>query len=541
MRSFRRFPKQPPIFARTLSPPAGGGAAGGGGGMWRAPLVAFSATVLLVIVLASGELLGGGGGGGTLRRFALPPTAPAPAAAAAAAGVPPPFTLDSPELEGGRIDFCPALTRPPPPTAAGGDEEGDEAQRDGGGGVRGQAHSVFNLVAPAASGDAAPCDFWTSLRYPTLLPAPIPLCVHDPAVDGGVSAHIVANGGFMTRLQLSLLLAAAPCTPSQPYFIDAGANVGSWGMLAAVAAGCHVLAFEPLAANVAALRASAAANNVSHRFTVFRNALGAAPGRAAIEVSYGNSGANRLAAWGHLPPEGGGEQPAAAPDDGALAYAPVDVATLDDLFFPPPQPAAAAAAGAPPDALAAWRAALPVPLTPGAVAGAKVDAEGHDAAALHGGARALLHGSLPLLFIEYEPRDVLAVSGCDPRRLMRALWGEAAGYAPGARPRGGWNVVLDAWSGLPLPPPCDGSDMAARLAGLDAYAAARGEDAQGNPLDSGWPQAWDELLVVWRHAPFLPALLAHAATRVGNNTPAAVAAPLTACGEPPPRGLAGGA
>ena len=55
-----------------------------------------------------------------------------------------------------------------------------------------------------------------------------------------------------------------------------------------------------------------------------------------------------------------------------------------------------------------------------------MDAEGHDAAALHGGARALLHGSLPLLFIEYEPRDVLAVSGCDPRRLMRALWGEVA-------------------------------------------------------------------------------------------------------------------
>jgi hypothetical protein len=309
MRSFRR-PKQPPIFARTLPAPAGssgGAAAGGGSGMWRAPLVAFSATVLLVIVLASVELLGGGGGsssgGAAGRRYALPPAAPAPPALASGGGVPPPFTPDSPELEGGRIDFCPGLARPPPPD--GGREEGGPAAAA----VRAQARSTFNLVNPAPSGQSA-CAHWTSLRYPTLLPAPIPLCVHDPAVDGGVSAHIVANGGFMTRVQLSLLLAAAPCTPSQPYFIDAGANVGSWGMLAAVAAGCHVLAFEPLAANVAALVASAAANNVSHRFTVFRNALGGAPGRAAIEVSWGNSGANRLAAWGNLPPEaeGGGER-----------------------------------------------------------------------------------------------------------------------------------------------------------------------------------------------------------------------------------------
>lgn len=510
--------RAPPLFARAQSAPPPGG------GMWRASLVAFTGVLLVVIVAASAGLLGdGGGGGSSLRRFSAQLAAATSYVSSASRRVPPPFTADSAELEGGALDFCPALTVLARQRAV----EDAVAEVP-------PAASAFRLAPPAVDGEPGACPYWGALRYPGLLPADIPICLHDPATDGGVSAVIVERGGFMTRRQLGALLAAAPCSEAQPYFIDAGANVGSWGLLAAVAAGCHVLAFEPLAANVERLRASAAANNVSSRFTVFRNALGAAPASASIEVSWGNSGGNRLAPG--PPPDGGA-------DADGQQFAPIDVVTLDHLFArgpaaQPPRPRGDSA----PDGAAtydggaraqfeAWRASLPVPLTPSTVGGAKLDLEGHDAAGLHGGAHAL--GAAPLLFLEFEPRDVLAVSGCDPVLLLRRLWGEAAGYAPATVPHGGYAVVVDSWSGLPLPPPCEGTPTHAALGRLEAYAAAGGVGPDGGDAESGWPSEWDDLLVVRRGAPFLPALLGYLAA-AGNHSWADVAAPLQACGEPLP-------
>lgn len=517
---------RPPVFATRHGGPSSSSSSPGG--MWRASLVGFTAVVALVLVVVGIDMLGPAGdpnsGGSAVRRF----SARLAAATLRHRALPAPFTSESSELEGGPLDFCPALTV----------LHRQRAVEDSVAEVA-PPRSLFHLVEPSPDGPPGACPHWTTLRYPGLLPAPVPICVHDPALDAFVSAVIVQRGGFMQRRQLSALLAAAPCTAAQPYFIDGGANVGSWALLAAVSAGCHVIAFEPLQANVDRLLASVASNNVSSRFTVFRNALGAAPASTSIEVSFGNSGGNRLADG--LPPaapeEAGGVVEGGGLPDQQQQFAGVDVVTLDDLFGlgagtarSDDEPAAVTASRA---ALEAWRASLPVPLTPSTVAGAKLDLEGHDAAGLFGSASAL--AAAPLLFVEFEPRDIMAVSGCDPVLLLRRLWGERAGYEPGTPPHGGYDVIIDSWAGLPLPPPCLGTATHAALERLGAYAASGGVDSDGNDLESGWPSEWDELLLVRRSAPFLPALLQRLST-LGNNTWANVTEPLTACGEALPGG-----
>lgn len=65
-------------------------------------------------------------------------------------------------------------------------------------------------------------------------------------------------------------------------FVDVGANVGSYTVLAGGAAGAEVICFEPLPATFAHLQDNIAANHLGARVQARRQALGAAAGKLAF-------------------------------------------------------------------------------------------------------------------------------------------------------------------------------------------------------------------------------------------------------------------
>lgn len=502
--------------AAAAPPPLNGG--GGAqppprGGMWRAPLAALAGSVAVVVLVTSMQLLDDGRPGRASGRVVGYRA----------------WTDDALGSDGGSTDPQPFCPEEHPP--AGGDSHG----------------AVFHVFDPAALPPGrnltAECPHWATLSYPprnsSVWFSPrvtLPICTHDPAVDVHVSSEIAANGYLMSPRILAALQAANPCgdhagTGRRPYAIDAGANIGSWSLLLA-ALGCHVLAFEPLQANLDRLAASVAAAGLADRVTLFRNALGRRPSASAIEAALGNSGGNTV---GDASTVGESQVPvevvtldalvAALEGAGGDNGAPAPVAVVNA-----PQVRVGADAGvvAPaPVPLASWLAShLPLGLprlSPATIGAAKVDTEGHDALVLAGGQAAL--ATTPLLLLEFEPSVILGVARCDPARLARHLWGgpsSSGGDSAGAL-AADYNTVFDGWRMVPLPPPCAPS-TAAMLRSLAAYAAAGGD--AGTP--SGWPEGWDEWLLVRKGAPFLDDVLRLAA-RVRGNDDEAVYGPLREC------------
>jgi FkbM family methyltransferase len=506
--------------AAAAPPSTAGGQPPPRGGMWRAPLAALAGSVAVVILVTSVQLLDDGRPGRASGRVVGYRAMTDDALAAAG---------DGDDVRDSQ-PFCP-----------------DDEQPAG--------HSaVFHVFDPAALPPGrnltAECPHWATLSYPppnsSVWFSPrvtLPICTHDPAVDVHVSGEIAANGYLMSPRILAALQAANPCGDHvgsggrRPYAIDAGANIGSWSLLLA-ALGCHVLAFEPLQANLDRLAASAAAAGLADRVTLFRNALGRSPSSSTIEAALGNSGGNSV---------GDASSLGASPGDAGPVLMPVEVVTLDALVAAlnggdaaaagrpvavvnaPQVPVGAdgsAGAAPAPVPLASWLAGhLPFGLprlSPATIGAAKVDTEGHDALVLAGGRVAL--ASAPLLLLEFEPAVILGVARCDPHLLARHLWGgPSAGGGGGDALAADYNTVFDGWRMVPLPPPCAPS-TARMLRDMRAYAAAGGD--AGTP--SGWPEGWDEWLMVRKGAPFLDAVLRLAA-RVRGNDDESVYGPLREC------------
>jgi FkbM family methyltransferase len=97
-------------------------------------------------------------------------------------------------------------------------------------------------------------------------------------------------------------------------FLDIGANIGYFSLLAAVTGGASAVSFEPQRPIAQLLLKSAAQNGVSERVRVEQLALSNAPGTARMTSCPGNTGHSRLAGAG----------------DGDVEPYPVPVATLDD-------------------------------------------------------------------------------------------------------------------------------------------------------------------------------------------------------------------
>jgi FkbM family methyltransferase len=128
------------------------------------------------------------------------------------------------------------------------------------------------------------------LRIPGL-PRPLQLYVHG-AQDRFVSQRLREEGiwePFETSLVLSLLRAG-------DVFVDVGANIGYFSVLAASVVGAQgaVFAFEPEPDNCRLLRANAEFNGLDHCITVIEAALSDAAGQGQLFLSADNLGDHQV-------------------------------------------------------------------------------------------------------------------------------------------------------------------------------------------------------------------------------------------------------
>jgi FkbM family methyltransferase len=86
---------------------------------------------------------------------------------------------------------------------------------------------------------------------------------------------------------------------SRDQFMDIGANVGSYTVLASAHVGCRTLSFEPVPETVKALRANIELNSAEDRVTLVAAAVGSVPGRVKITAS--------LDTVNHIVQEGGAD------------------------------------------------------------------------------------------------------------------------------------------------------------------------------------------------------------------------------------------
>ena len=77
-------------------------------------------------------------------------------------------------------------------------------------------------------------------------------------------------------------------------FIDAGANIGSYTILASAVCGARSIAIEPDPGTVRALRRNIEINNILDQVTVIEGAVGAAPGTVCFTI--GQDTVNRVVA-----------------------------------------------------------------------------------------------------------------------------------------------------------------------------------------------------------------------------------------------------
>jgi len=147
------------------------------------------------------------------------------------------------------------------------------------------------------------------------------MAVHQ-AGDAFVSTQLLRDGcwePFESLVVSRLLCAALVGDGSTPLFVDCGANIG-WYSLLAAHLGVDVLAVEPMPENAALLAHNVRVNAVEHRVRVERCALGDRRGVAELHLSATNQGDHRLHA---------GESWDGSRRRSTVA---VEVRTLDDLL-----------------------------------------------------------------------------------------------------------------------------------------------------------------------------------------------------------------
>ncbi len=120
---------------------------------------------------------------------------------------------------------------------------------------------------------------------------PLSLCVHDER-DRYVSQRLREEGVWEPYETELVLAALAP----GDVFVDAGANIGYFSILAAARVGPAgaVYAFEPDPGNAALLRASATLNGLADTVTVVEAALAREAGSAELFLSADNLGDHQL-------------------------------------------------------------------------------------------------------------------------------------------------------------------------------------------------------------------------------------------------------
>lgn len=152
-----------------------------------------------------------------------------------------------------------------------------------------------------------------------------PLCVYDPDVDGGLSRQLIYSGQVLSQREVSYLHHVGPCTPTRSVFIDVGAGVGAVSVLAG-AAGCQVIAFEPITANMGRLLRNLKDNGVMRNTTVYKNVVSGS--RGAVWVQFDQTDSMKSLISDRVPV--GDEAVGSLEVAGAVA--------LDDFFVYPGRP-----------------------------------------------------------------------------------------------------------------------------------------------------------------------------------------------------------
>jgi FkbM family methyltransferase len=118
--------------------------------------------------------------------------------------------------------------------------------------------------------------------------------VHESA-DEHVSESIATKGywePFESELVLRLIRSFG-ADGTAPIFVDCGANIGWYSVLAGVNGAC-VVAFEPMPANANLLRENHDRNEFTRGAWILEQALGNRPGNAELHLSETNQGDHRI-------------------------------------------------------------------------------------------------------------------------------------------------------------------------------------------------------------------------------------------------------
>ena len=243
--------------------------------------------------------------------------------------------------------------------------------------------ATFKAVDPATvTIDAEGGCYWSNVGGSMLEPgarpgaglaaamAPYPsLCTHNPREEmvAGI-AH--GRGSWVAPEEYAAFLQAA-CSPTRPFMLDVGTNVGSYAVPAA-SLGCHVVAVDPVMANLGRVVESVKRLGALDNATFYNNFAGSA--RGAMKLQEDNK------------QNFGGMTFIRGASDAGDSKDAVSFVVLDELFE--------------------WegRPLSPItgrPFQPSEVSFIKVDAEGCDLEVLYGAQRLLQRSPVPFLTVEF--------------------------------------------------------------------------------------------------------------------------------------------
>lgn len=234
-------------------------------------------------------------------------------------------------------------------------------------------HPLNAAARPAAIGRVL---WWQSRARLLRAPRPLPF-IDDTRLYATPGAHGVTGNWYCGLHEPAAMAFTLHLLRAGDLFVDVGANLGSYTVLAAGAVGARVIAVEPVPRSFVGLQANVALNDIAARVQCRQVGLSAAPGSLRFSVDRGS--ANAVVGAGEAGP--------------ALD---VEVMRLDDLVGDD------------------------CPLL------VKIDVEGHELPVLRGSTRVLADPRLRALIVETD--DQRGAPPGDDAALRSQL--EARGFRP---------------------------------------------------------------------------------------------------------------
>ena len=230
------------------------------------------------------------------------------------------------------------------------------------------------------------------------------LCTHRPETEM-VSGMVHSRGSWLVPEELSAFVQSA-CSRERPFMLDVGSNIGSYAVVAATL-GCHVVAFDPVMANLGRVVESVRRAGALSNATFYNNFVGSAHTHRRVQgANDGNRGGRSFLREAAAAEGGGGGAGAPAVAEGSVAFV-----VLDELFEWAGRPRSPATGR---------------PFAPHEVGFIKVDAEGCDLEVLFGAQRLLQRSPVPFITIEFAG-DGNCLHRCHGDRFVRFVYD--LGYA----------------------------------------------------------------------------------------------------------------